>query len=92
MVVCVDKEPRGDGPICINHLHEVRECEARGDCERKMYNAIEGGLEEAVMAADGASNAAKLLKVVAYGLHRETIRDGGHSDGGDGVARGPSVH
>jgi hypothetical protein len=31
MVICVDKEPRGDGPICINHLHEVRECEARGD-------------------------------------------------------------
>ena len=57
-----------------------------------MYNAIEGRLEEAIVAADRASNAAELLEVVAYGLDRKAVGDGGHSDGGDGVARGPSVH
>jgi hypothetical protein len=49
--------------------------EARGDGEREVDYTIESRLEEAVMAADSSSNAAKLLEVVLDGFHREAVRD-----------------
>ncbi len=43
-----------------------------------MYNAVEGGLEETIVAADRAGNAAELLEVVAYGLDWKAVGDGVH--------------
>ncbi len=71
IIISVVENLRGDGPICIHYLHKLGEGEARDKGKRKMHYAIEGRFEEAVVAEDPASNAAKLLEVVAFGFHRE---------------------
>jgi hypothetical protein len=43
------------------------------------------------MAVNCMGNA-KLLEMVANGFHWKAVRDYGHSDGGDHVARSPTIH
>jgi hypothetical protein len=65
MVFSMNKEAGGDGSIGIHHFNEMREGEARSDGDGEVHNAVEGILEEAVVSADSAGDAAELLKVAA---------------------------
>jgi hypothetical protein len=75
VIVCMDKKTSGDGSIGIHHLNKVGKGEARGEGDGEMHDAVVGILEEAVVAADSAGDAAELLEVAADVVGSETVRD-----------------
>ncbi len=94
MIISVDEKPNGDGRICGHYLHKMGKGEAGGDDEREVNYTIESRLEEAVMAVDSSSNAAKFLEVLRMA---STGRQSGtavcrHCNGGDRIVRVPTVH
>jgi hypothetical protein len=87
----VDQHSLVCAAICIDQRDKGGQREPGGDGDGDVGDAVGRPGEDLVFAAEDPRNAAKLAKMLPDGGIGQRGGDAGEADGGDGVARRPSI-